>query len=78
MNFKPAGMILPIHSGALILKELYSQAIAHAVMAELSKRPEEQALKIFIGALGMSLSAHLQSAYNPYPTSYREIIFRCS
>ena len=53
MNFMPLGMVLPIHSGALILKDLYSQAIAHAVKAEFSKQPEEQALKIFIGALGM-------------------------
>ena len=78
MNFMPLRMVLPIHSGALVLKELYSQAIVHAVKAELSKQPEQQALKIFIGALGMSQSAHLQSAYCSNSTSYCVIRFEFS
>ena len=75
MYFMPLRMVIPIHSGALVLKEVYSQAIVHAVKAELSKQPEQQALKIFLGALGMSQSAHLKSAYYSHPTPYCVIRF---
>lgn len=61
MNFSPFGTFLPIHSGALMLKELYQQAIAHAIRGKMSGLSTEYGVRIFLGALGTFVSNQLAS-----------------